>query len=126
MTSGEDGSTHFEAAHQRGDRAKPTIGHKACGIPNFASKGYIFRDGSCFDCVEAVPLSRSAWRRLIRIAEKVAAGTDHIRIDIFVTPGGEPVVNEANISFLKISKFPEMLVEEMRRRWLEGYRLLTY
>jgi len=31
-------------------------------------------------------------------------------------------VNEANISFLKISKLPSNLVEEMRRRWLEGYR----
>ncbi|CAE8735449.1 unnamed protein product [Polarella glacialis] len=124
MTSGQEGAAHFRGAHREGDRAQPSLGHEACGIPNFASKGYVFRDGSCFDCVEPVPLSRSAWRKLVRIVEKVAVGTDHIRIDVFITPGGEPVVNEANISFLKISKFPPELVEEMRRRWVEGYRAI--
>merc|ERR1711974_450256 len=96
-----------------------------CGIPNFASRGYIFRDRSCFDCAEPVPLSAAKWAELVRIVEAVAAGTDHIRIDVFVTPGGEPVVNEANISFLKTSKLPVALVEEMRRRWLDGYRSLV-
>ena len=47
-----------------------------------------------------------------------------IRIDVFVTPEGKALVNEANISFLKISLFPPTLVEEMRRRWLEGYQAL--
>lgn len=122
MTTGEDGSEHFMGAHLAGDRAQPSMGHKACGIPNFESKGYIFKDRSCFGCAEQVPLSTDAWQRLVEIVEKVAVGTDHIRIDIFVTPSGEPVVNEANISFLKISKLPSVLVEEMRRRWLEGYR----
>jgi len=123
MTSGEEGSKHFEGAHDQGDRARPSLGHKACGIPNFASKGYVFRDGSCFDCVEPVPLSREKWVLLVNLVEKAAAGTDHIRIDVFITTSGDVKINEANISFLKISKFPPQLVEEMRRRWLEGYQL---
>eukprot|EP00930_Biecheleria_cincta_P061453 TRINITY_DN47022_c0_g1_i1.p1 TRINITY_DN47022_c0_g1~~TRINITY_DN47022_c0_g1_i1.p1 ORF type:complete len:902 (+),score=150.85 TRINITY_DN47022_c0_g1_i1:31-2736(+) len=125
MTSGKEGSEHFDAAHEKGDRARPSLGHKLCGIPNFASKGYVFRDGSCFDCAEPVPLpSHEAWRELVRVVEHAAAGTDHIRIDVFVTLEGKVVVNEANISFLKISKFPPQLVEEMRRRWLDGYLAL--
>jgi len=122
MTTGRDGAQHFLGAHLHGDRARPTMSHGAFGIPNFESKGYIFKDRSCFGCTERVPLAAEEWLRLVEIVERVAAGTDHIRIDVFVTPGGKPVVNEANISFLKISKLPSNLVEEMRRRWLEGYR----
>eukprot|EP00913_Durusdinium_trenchii_P017608 g16549.t1 len=80
------------------------MGHKACGIPNFASRGYIFRDGSCMDCTEALPLTAQVWRQLVQTVEKIAKGTDHIRIDLFVA-GGNILVNEANISFLKISKY---------------------
>ncbi|CAK0859885.1 unnamed protein product, partial [Prorocentrum cordatum] len=122
MTTGEAGAERFRGAHMAGDRAEPSRGHGACGIPDFSTKGYVFRDGTCFDCQEPVPLSDSGWAKLVDIVEGVAAGTDHIRIDVFVTPEGDVVVNEANISFLKISKFPPVLVEEMRRRWLEGYR----
>ncbi|CAK9008473.1 unnamed protein product [Durusdinium trenchii] len=120
MTSGTTGSARFEDANQQGDRAQAAMGHKACGIPNFASRGYIFRDGSCMDCTEALPLTAQVWRQLVQTVEKIAKGTDHIRIDLFVA-GGNILVNEANISFLKISKFPAELIEEMRRRWLEGY-----
>merc|ERR1711971_1524536 len=124
MSSGTDGVDHFEGAHLAGDRALPSLGHAKCGIPSFASEGYIFRDGSCFDCRSARPLTDANWDKLVRVVEAAAAGTDHIRIDVFVTPNGEPVINEANISFLKISNFPPALVEEMRRRWLDGYRAL--
>ncbi|CAJ1346597.1 unnamed protein product [Effrenium voratum] len=121
MSSGSEGRAHFDDANLHGDRAQAAMGHKACGIPNFASLGYIFRDGSCLDCAEPVPLSNQVWRQLVQTVEHIARGTDHIRIDIFVA-GGRFLVNEANISFLKISKFPAELIEEMRSRWLEGYQ----
>ncbi|CAE7490716.1 rnhA [Symbiodinium microadriaticum] len=121
MSSGDEGSARFDDAHQQGDRAQPALGHQACGIPNFASNGYIFRDGSCLDCVAAPPLTGEAWKRMVSTIETIARGSDHIRIDVFVPGGGRFLVNEANISFLKISQFPAELVEEMRKRWLEGY-----
>eukprot|EP00929_Paragymnodinium_shiwhaense_P091546 TRINITY_DN51470_c0_g1_i1.p1 TRINITY_DN51470_c0_g1~~TRINITY_DN51470_c0_g1_i1.p1 ORF type:complete len:879 (-),score=92.07 TRINITY_DN51470_c0_g1_i1:152-2788(-) len=124
MTSGSDGADHFWGAHMQGDRAKPTSSHKSLGIPNFVSRGLVFKDKSCMDCEEPLPLSDKAWARLIEVVEKVAAGTDHIRIDVFITPEGSIVVNEGNISFLKISKLPPDIIEEMRKRWLEGYRSL--
>jgi len=124
MTTPEEGVGVFISAQGTGDRAQPGKGHAAFGIPNFASKGYIYRDKTCLTCKDRLPLSMDAWVRLVNIVEEIATGTDHIRIDVFITPEGEPKVNEANISFLKISKFPDFLVEEMRRRWLEGYRRL--
>ena len=93
-----------------------------CGIPNFQTKGYIFRDGSCFDCQQPLPLPHAAWEKLVDIVERAARGTDHIRIDVFITPSGDIVVNEANISFLRISKFSVPFIDEMTRRWLDGYR----
>lgn len=124
MTTGDDGAQAFQGAHEMGDRAQPTLGHRTYGIPNFQTRGIVFRDRSCYDCEEMLPLSAERWEELIKIVEHVAEGTDHIRIDVFITPDGRIVVNEANISFLKISKWPQILVEEMRRRWLDGYRRL--
>ncbi|CAE7206043.1 rnhA [Symbiodinium sp. CCMP2456] len=98
MSSGEEGSARFDDAHQQGDRAQPALGHQACGIPNFASNGYIFRDGSCLDCVAPPPLTGEAWKRMVSTIEKIAQGSDHIRIDVFVPGGGRFLVNEANIS----------------------------
>eukprot|EP00439_Symbiodinium_sp_Y106_P076536 s828_g15.t1 len=113
MSSGDEGSARFDDAHQQGDRAQPALGHQACGIPNFASNGYIFRDGNCLDCVAPPPLTGQAWKRMVSTIETIARGSDHIRIDVFVPGGGRFLVNEANISFLKISQFPAELVEEM-------------
>ena len=88
MTTGEDGSGKFADAHSAGDRAMPSIGHNRCGIPNFVSKGYIFRDGTCMDCPEQVPLAPHRWEELVRMVEGVATGTDHIRLpgDMKKTP----------------------------------------
>ncbi|CAE7420798.1 rnhA [Symbiodinium necroappetens] len=99
MSSGDEGSARFDDAHQQGDRAQPALGHQACGIPNFASNGYIFRDGSCLDCVAAPPLTGEAWKRMVSTIETIARGSDHIRIDVFVPGGGRFLVNEANISY---------------------------
>ena len=73
-----------------------------------AGPGYIFRDGSCLDCVARPPLTGKvstaptmnreclfthirplcqAWKQLVLTVEKIARGSDHIRIDVFV-PGG--------------------------------------
>eukprot|EP00927_Polykrikos_kofoidii_P070789 TRINITY_DN67173_c0_g1_i1.p1 TRINITY_DN67173_c0_g1~~TRINITY_DN67173_c0_g1_i1.p1 ORF type:complete len:914 (-),score=104.65 TRINITY_DN67173_c0_g1_i1:195-2936(-) len=124
MTSGEDGSTHFWSAHQRGDRAQPTLGHRTLGIPNFQSRGLVFRDGTCCECEERLPLSQERWASLVRIVERLAESTDHIRIDLFITPDGGFVVNEANISILAISGLPPEIISEMARRWVDGYRLM--
>lgn len=96
MTTGSEGVEFFLDANIGGDRALPSEGHRTCGIPNFANNGYVFKDMSCLDCRHALPLSAEAWAKLVRIVESVAAGTDHIRIDVFVTVDGEPLVNEAN------------------------------
>lgn len=123
MTSGSEGAMHFEAAGRQGDRARPARGHQAgletsrpkgrqvCGVPDFASKGFVFRDGSCLDCTEALPLTKQVWQRLVELVEHVAKGTDHIRIDLFFRggakddakserSGGKIYVNEANISLM--------------------------
>ncbi|CAE7559740.1 rnhA [Symbiodinium natans] len=98
MSSGEEGAARFNDANQQGDRAQPALGHQACGIPNFASNGYIFRDGSCLDCVARPPLTGKAWKQLVLTVEKIARGSDHIRIDVFVPGGNNHSIAEASLS----------------------------
>ena len=87
MTSGRSGREHFASANRQGDRAQAAKGHGACGVPDFASKGFVFRDGSCLDCVERLPLEAEPFRQLVEVVERIAQGTDHIRIDVFFRGG---------------------------------------
>merc|ERR1719468_165773 len=64
------------------------------GVPESVSAGYVFRDGSCVLCSEPPPVD---WKAAVRMAEKVAHGSDYLRVDIFIKEG-RPVLNEVTIT----------------------------
>jgi len=113
-------------SHMSGDLGKVVAqedwplnrGHVDFGIPEFASSGYVFRDGSCVLCEGRPPVD---WEKTLRMVETVAEGSDYLRVDIFVKDG-RPVLNEVTITFAAIVGFQPEIGKELARRWLEGYQ----